>query len=536
MARRLLKARLIRHIVERNAAAVLGGRMTPAQSMHALRKQLIISSHFKDAKYVEVGDRIFLDPFAPFVPSPHFDKALENNSSRSFPLKPNYAQIAITTRCPCKCFHCHVQNTQGDELPKQAILDTLDDLVALDFPLVFFVGGEPMSRFDDLLDFVRAANGRMDTRIFTSGVGSSPERLRKLREAGLNGICVSIDHHIEAEHNRLRQYRDAFRQACETVSTARELGFYVSVVCCVTHRSVESGDYTNVVDLAERLGAHSIQLNEIRPVGRALEAKDPGLYLTPDDKRRLIEFYRRENQSPRPLAIVMPWYNEEPDKFGCTATSGQTAYVDPQGHVQPCQLVKVSIGNITKQRFGDIWRSFGPRFSHPVRDCIVHPFNDVVAGAEAVPVNIHRVLPLWQELCDAPTTDMFSSFGVPLRTAQAGDAPNEDPRGALSLRRGVDFELKPGHWLPKRLNLPYLALGRTIYGRSDDDAVPTHELLHVAQFADHGLHGVLLHYAKHFGKGLLQHRQPGRAFAEVPFEVEARAFAARVGATKAVST
>lgn len=529
MTRQLLKARLIRHIVERNAAAVLAGRMTPTQSMHAMRKQLIISSHFKDAKYVEVGDRIFLDPFAPYVPSPYFDTALANNSARAFPLKPNYAQIAITTRCPCECFHCHVKNTQGEELPKQAILDALDDMAALDFPLVFFVGGEPMSRFDDLVDFVRACDGRMDTRIFTSGVGSSRERLVKLREAGLNGICVSIDSHDEAEHNRLRRYRDAFRQACATVTTARELGFYVSVVCCVTRRSVRSGDFKKVVDLAEGLGAHSIQLNEIRPVGRALDAKDPDLFITAAEKRTLIDYYQAENRSPRPIAIVMPWYNEEPDKFGCTATSGQTAYVDPEGHVQPCQLVKVSLGNIKQKRFGDIWRGFGPSFSHPVRDCIVHPLNEVVATAKSVPVASGEVMPQWQHLCSAPTTDMFKSFGIPLRKT-ADESSN--PRNVRALRRGVDFELKPGHWLPKRLNLRYLAFGRTIYARDEDDAVPSHELLHVAQFADHGVGGVLMHYLKHVGAGLLKHREAGRAFAEVPFEVEARAFAERVGPTQ----
>ena len=84
-----------------------------------------------------------------------------------------------------------------------------------------------------------------------------------------------------------------------------------------------------------------------------------------------------------------------------------------------------------------------------------------------------------------------------------------------------------GHWLPRRLKLRYLALGRTIYGRDDDDRVPAHELMHVAQFAQHGIGGVLLHYFKHVGKGLLRHRRLGRAFAEVPFEVEARAFAER---------
>jgi len=45
---------------------------------------------------------------------------------------------------------------------------TIDDMIAADFPVLFFVGGEPMSRFKDLVDFVIHAKTKMDTRIFTS--------------------------------------------------------------------------------------------------------------------------------------------------------------------------------------------------------------------------------------------------------------------------------------------------------------------------------------------------------------------------------
>ena len=56
---------------------------------------------------------------------------------------------------------------------------------------------------------------------------------------------------------------------------------------------VRSGETFKVVDLAESLGAHSIQLNEIRPVGRAIEAEDRDFFLSDEDKAILIDFHRR---------------------------------------------------------------------------------------------------------------------------------------------------------------------------------------------------------------------------------------------------
>jgi len=262
-------------------------------------------------------------------------------------------------------------------------------------------------RFDDLLEFVGLARKSMDTRIFTSGVGATRERLQTLRAAGLEGICVSLDHYSEAEHNRKRGCSTAFKDACTTIQEASSLGFYVSVVCCTTSSMVNSGDTFKVVDLAEALGAHSIQLNEIRPVGKALETEGYDFFLTDENKKTLINFYREANRSSRRIAIVMPWYNEEPDMFGCTATSAQQAYIDAKGNVQPCPLLKAGLGNIKAESFEIIWENFRSRCGHPVRECIVHRLADELNASPELPLPVQRTYELWPEICRIEATDMF---------------------------------------------------------------------------------------------------------------------------------
>ncbi|MFC1650544.1 radical SAM/SPASM domain-containing protein [Candidatus Latescibacterota bacterium] len=402
-----LKLRLVFFIWTHNIFAFLTGKLSYQRFSYSLRKQIIISLKFKNSKYSKVGNKIFVDPFVPYFPSSYFKQVLANNSIDTFPLKPNYAQISITNYCPCNCFHCHVKNTYKKDLPKQKILEAIRDIIEMDCPLIFFVGGEPMSRFNDLIDFIKASHEYMDTRIFTSGVGVNVDRLKKLQDAGLNGICVSIDHFKEDIHNKQRKNDEAFESATRTIEEASKIGFYVSAVCCTTSSMVKSGEVFKVVDFVESLHAHSIQINAIRPVGVALEAGNPNLFLSKEDKDNLINYYKEQNSTNRNISIVMPWYNEEPYNFGCTATSGQKVYIDAQGNVQPCELLKASIGNINERTLKEIWTTFLPHCGHPVTECIVYPLNELIKKAKVLPLDKETTYKVWPEMCNLEATELF---------------------------------------------------------------------------------------------------------------------------------
>lgn len=170
---------------------------------------------------------------------------------------------------------------------------------------------------------------------------------------------------------------------------------------------VRSGETFKVVDLAESLGAHSIQLNEIRPVGSAIESEGYDFFLTDRDKTTLIDYHGRINRSRRKIAIVMPWYNEAPHKFGCTATSGQQTYIDAKGNVQPCPLLKVGLGNIANQSFQEIWARFRAQCRHPVRECIVHRLAGELSRSPTLPLPVERTYELWPDVCGIRPPDAF---------------------------------------------------------------------------------------------------------------------------------
>ena len=94
----------------------------------------------------------------------------------------------------------------------------------------------------------------------------------------------------------------------------------------------------------------------------------------------------------------------------------------------------------------------------------------------------------------------------------------------LNLKEGVDFKVKRGHWLPKKLGVDYLAFGRMLYFRKVDGVIPKHEFLHLAQFHKYGVIRVVLHYLFHLAMNFYRYRNFRDSFCEVPFEREAREF------------
>jgi MoaA/NifB/PqqE/SkfB family radical SAM enzyme len=410
MKQQLNRIRLFGNILRHNCLALMKGKLGLRLFCFSLKKQIILSSLFKDAKHVRIGNRTFIDPFAPYYPSSYFNRLMDNNSVNTFPLRPIHGQIAITDQCPCNCSHCHVENTQRHHLSRREVFGVIEDMAKLHFPLVFFVGGEPVTRLNHLCEYVRCASQFMDTRIFTSGVGATYEGLKRLKESGLNGVCVSLDHFDETIHNARRNNPSAFKSACNTVRWSRELKFYVSLVCCTTRTMIRRGETFAMVDFAESLGAHSIQLNEIRPVGKAQKNGNDDFFLKPEDKEILIRYYKKQNRNSRKIAVVMPWYNEEPDRFGCTATSGQHAYVDAQGNVLPCVLLKASIGNIRENSFFNIWNNFSRQCRYPVKECILYPYKEIISRSAETPLPPKVTMESWKAMCAIGPTEIFQKI------------------------------------------------------------------------------------------------------------------------------
>lgn len=145
-----------------------------------------------------------------------------------------------TLSCPLACRHCRAEampNRAPDELTTEEGLRLLDQITGFGhpYPHVVFTGGDPLRR-DDLETLVGAATAR--------GIGASlapaatpeatPERLARLRDAGIQTMSVSLDGSTPAIHDAFRGVPGTFAATLQVAAWARELGIPLQVNTLVT--------------------------------------------------------------------------------------------------------------------------------------------------------------------------------------------------------------------------------------------------------------------------------------------------------------
>ena len=109
--------------------------------------------------------------------------------------KPIYAVWEITLRCDHACAHCgsRADTARPNELTTDEMLDTADQLIRLGCREVTLIGGEAYLRSDVYTLISHLRKGGIYVSIQSGGLGLTQRRLRKLKEAGLQGLGISID-------------------------------------------------------------------------------------------------------------------------------------------------------------------------------------------------------------------------------------------------------------------------------------------------------------------------------------------------------
>src|SRR5688572_27137555 len=109
--------------------------------------------------------------------------------------RPIYAVWEITLRCDHACSHygSRAGDAREDELSTEELFEVADALVRMGTREVTLIGGEAYLR-GDVYDLVaRLAGNGVRVTMQTGGMGLTATRCRKLVEAGLAAVGVSID-------------------------------------------------------------------------------------------------------------------------------------------------------------------------------------------------------------------------------------------------------------------------------------------------------------------------------------------------------
>ncbi len=294
--------------------------------------------------------------------------------------------IAFDYRCNLRCDHCFAETLK----PRSERVLTLDDVALLADQAarlgclnIGFQGGEP-SVWPELPELIRAVEPRRFLiNIYSNGLLLDRELLTRLKDAGLDLVCLSLDSGIPAEHDAFRRRWGTFDRVMTAIKLAREFGLLVKLAATVGHGSVFSDGFDALVGLARR---HRIPTNLIiaTPAGNWSGRED--VLLAPEELARIEALCETDRLFYRDIHHHMGY-------AGCKAMDA--LYVTQAGDVLPCPFIHVAMGNVLDEPLADIVERgrMVPWFRKPAEICLAGergPFMDQVLSrtwqSDAVPV------------------------------------------------------------------------------------------------------------------------------------------------------
>ncbi|MBL8002217.1 MAG: radical SAM protein [Flavobacteriales bacterium] len=338
--------------VRRIALDLYPDRREAQQAIAALRSLSLENRRIRHlTRSVKVDGRIHQVMSRPGWPSPAWDRFVRNELLRLRPApgeRPGIQVliVAMTRKCPLACAHC----CEGDHLNQRDVLST-DDVLAIIASFrargcaqVELSGGEPLNRFNDLLRIVReSATEAMDLWVLSSGWGLTDERAAQLREAGLTGMSISVDHWDPEAHDRFRGRHGSFTHARNAVRQARKAGLVAAVSLVPTRSFCRLDDLLRYADMAADLGAHFIRIVEPRAAGNYAD-QDVELggaeHAVLDQFVRLVHTDGRYRHHP-----IVDHYGSYQRAVGCSGAGRRFLYVDTNGEVMTCPFCRAGCGN-----------------------------------------------------------------------------------------------------------------------------------------------------------------------------------------------
>lgn len=274
---------------------------------------------------------------------------------------PVTANLAITHKCQCQCIHCSAdpfKDPYREELTLEEIKRVVDGSLDLGASLIIFVGGEPLLR-EDLYELIHYVDkSKAVAMIFTNGLLLSRQNVRRLKEAGLFSLNISIDHSEAVLHDEFRKVKDCYEKAFEGARLAREAGILTGISTYATHENLRDGYLEKLLEIATSEGFCEVTIFDCIPSGRYL--KDTSKILTPAERKQVIALARRYYETT-PMGVNAMSLINSPLGVGCYGAHSQF-YMTAYGDINPCDFNPINFGNVRETSIQQIWKKM---VSHP---------------------------------------------------------------------------------------------------------------------------------------------------------------------------
>ena len=320
---------------------------------------------------------------------------------------PFLVALNLTQRCNLKCAHCYLDagvRQDGDEaeLSTAEVKTVIDDIAQLsDETMVVLTGGEPMMRRD--LDELASHANDLGLMVVVGSNGTllDDARARRLKDAGVQGIGISLDSLNPAYHDEFRGKPGSWEKTMIGIDACRNNDLRFQIHFSVTDDNAHELD--DMISFARESGAFVFNVFFLVCTGRgeevtniSLETYERVLLQVTKAAREETGMIVRAKCAPHFKRMALELDSTWPvttahgyEAGGCLAGT-HYARVTPEGKVTPCPYMEESAGNVRHTPFSELWQT-APIFNQlrtPVLEgrCGVCEYSKLCGGCRARPL------------------------------------------------------------------------------------------------------------------------------------------------------
>lgn len=294
--------------------------------------------------------------------------------SRQLPSALRMIAWEVTRSCNLACVHCRASSLKGPypgELGTEACRRLIDDIASFSKPVVILTGGEPLLR-PDIFEIARYGTDKgLRMVLATNGTLLTEESVRKMIDAGIGRVGISLDGENAEGHDAFRKVPGAFAGAVAGIEILKKMGMEFQINTTITRDNLDRVE--EILKLAIDLGAAAHHIFLLVPTGRGKEMADRAISAE-EYERTLNRFYEWNLSCPIQLkATCAPHYfrilhrrkkgggEEHAGPLhamtrGCLGGSA-FCFISHIGQVQPCGYLEIDCGRIKEKSFREIWEN-----------------------------------------------------------------------------------------------------------------------------------------------------------------------------------
>lgn len=273
--------------------------------------------------------------------------------------RPYRVHLVLTHKCNLACEHCYQAEHDSDDLPFDTIVRVLDELADLGVLFLTLGGGEPLARRDFWRILEAARERRFAVDLYTNGTLINADVARRLREAGVVKVELSLHGANAATHDQFVRRKGSFDRTNRALDLLESVGLSV-----VVKGNLTQANHREKPEMLARIQSRPlVKLN----MGKHLFVRDDGdesaarsFHMTEAQEREVVR--GDVDRMPREqiagyVASARKHLTRDDEELAPCQAARTTFAIHPSGDVTPCTLSHgLVMGNVLQRPLAEIWR------------------------------------------------------------------------------------------------------------------------------------------------------------------------------------